>query len=106
MLHKLIFLYQFASIFNYTGINSPVYLLTHYIFHFIHNFIHSLYSLRFIVPSCTMTIRLFYSIYVICIYVCIDFSLHPIYSRLVTQESNILHITLKNSNALHYMITP
>lgn len=33
MLHKLIFLYQFASVFNYTGINSPVYLLTHYIFH-------------------------------------------------------------------------
>lgn len=43
MLHKLIFLYQFASVFNITGINSPVYLLTHYIFHFIYNCIHSLY---------------------------------------------------------------
>lgn len=27
-------------------------------------------------------------------------------SGLVTQKSNILHITLKNSNALHYLITP
>lgn len=26
--------------------------------------------------------------------------------RLVTQKSNLLHITLKNSNALYYMISP